>query len=134
MAQYCCEAMARQVNWHCDHHHDPYDCADVVILFSARFQEYGLIIHDGGRSSIGIDFCPWCGQRLPTSQRDRWFEELEGRGIDPWEDEIPSEFQDDRWLCDASERKSRTLRLGLKWRAAVNIPNLRMRFPARDLH
>ena len=103
MTQHCCEAMARQVTWHCDHHDDPFDCADVVVLFSARFQEYGLIIHDGGTSSIGIDFCPWCGQRLPTSQRDRWFEKLEGRGIDPWEDEIPAEFQDDRWLHGAGE-------------------------------
>ncbi|GAA0346650.1 hypothetical protein NE235_09890 [Actinoallomurus spadix] len=104
MTRHCCEAMARQVNWHCDQHDDPSDCPDAVVLFSARFLEYGLIIHDGGTSSIGIGFCPWCGQRLPTSQRDRWFEELEGRGIDPWEDEIPAEFQDDRWLHGTSER------------------------------
>jgi uncharacterized protein DUF6980 len=102
--QHCCEAMARHVNWHCDQHDDLFDCPDAVVLFSARFQEYGLIIHNGGTSSFGIGFCPWCGQRLPTSQRDRWFEELERRGIDPWEDEIPSEFQDDRWLHGASER------------------------------
>jgi hypothetical protein len=24
----------------------------------------GLIIHDGGSSSIGIAFCPWCGSTL----------------------------------------------------------------------
>ncbi|WP_399449174.1 DUF6980 family protein [Streptomyces sp. WAC01280] len=53
----------------------------------------------GGTSSITIDFCPWCGRRLPESQRDRWFDELERRGIDPWEDEVPAEFQDDGWLA-----------------------------------
>jgi hypothetical protein len=98
MAQHCCEAMARQVDWHCDRHEDPYDCPDAVVVFSARIRAYGLIVHDGGRSSLEIRFCPWCGRRLPESQRERWFAELEGRGIDPWEDEIPAEFQDERWL------------------------------------
>ncbi|WP_412762571.1 DUF6980 family protein [Priestia aryabhattai] len=27
-------------------------------------QEYGLIIHDGGSSIIGISFCLWCGKKL----------------------------------------------------------------------
>ncbi|WP_406432826.1 DUF6980 family protein [Streptomyces sp. NBC_01589] len=54
---------------------------------------------------IGIVFCPWCGQRLPDSQRDRWFEEVESRGIDPWEDEVPAEFQDDRWLTSPQEKR-----------------------------
>ncbi|MFE2528271.1 DUF6980 family protein [Streptomyces sp. NPDC059382] len=53
----------------------------------------------GCTSSITVDFCPWCRRRLPASQRDRWFDELERRGIDPGEDEVPAEFQDDRWLA-----------------------------------
>ncbi|WP_331752240.1 DUF6980 family protein [Streptomyces sp. NBC_00829] len=98
MTQHCCEAMTSQVKRHCEQHDDPFDCPDVLIRFNVKFQKYGLIIHDGGTSSSTIGFCPWCGQRLPASQRDRWFEQLEARGIDPWEDEIPAEFQDDRWL------------------------------------
>jgi hypothetical protein len=58
-----------------------------------------LIAHDGGTSSITIDFCPWCGQRLPESQRDRWFDELERRRTDPWENEVPAEFHDDSWIA-----------------------------------
>lgn len=96
---HCCATMARQLDWDCDQHDDPFDCADAVVSFSPRFQEYGLIIHDGGTSSLLIDFCPWCGRRLPESQRDRWFDEMESRGIDPWEDAIPAEFQDDSWLA-----------------------------------
>ncbi|KUL27206.1 DUF6980 family protein [Streptomyces regalis] len=99
MTEHCCDTMTSQVNWHCDQHGDPFACPDALIRFSARFQEYGLLIHDGGTSSHGIDFCPWCGQRLPESQRDRWFDEMESRGIDPWEDEIPAEFQDGSWLA-----------------------------------
>ncbi|MEU8104605.1 DUF6980 family protein [Nonomuraea muscovyensis] len=98
MSEYCCDAMARQVAWRCDGHEDPFECPDALVKFDARFQEYGLIIHDGGTSTIGIGFCPWCGSRLPDSQRDRWFEELEQRGTDPWADEIPAEYNDGRWL------------------------------------
>ena len=101
MTKHCCDVMARQANLRCDSHADPFDCPDALIGFTARFQEYGLIIHDGGTSSVGIAFCPWCGQPLPASQRDRWFEELESCGIDPWNDDIPDDFQDDRWLLPA---------------------------------
>ncbi|MGW6823909.1 DUF6980 family protein [Streptomyces sp. NPDC055005] len=37
----------------------------------------------GCTSSITVDFCPRCRRRLPASQRDRWFDELGRRGIDP---------------------------------------------------
>ncbi|MEV0305750.1 hypothetical protein AB0I13_32730 [Streptomyces prasinus] len=90
--------MTNRVNVCCDQHDNPFACPDALVDFSPRFQEYGLIIHDGGTSSITIDFCPWCGRRLPESLRDRWFDELERRGIDPWGDEVPAEFQDGRWL------------------------------------
>ena len=98
MREHCCAEMTRRVTWRCAEHDDPFECPDVVVIFGARFQEYGLIVHDGGRSFIEIGYCPWCGSRLPESQRDRWFAELEQRGIDPWMDEIPPEYQDDRWL------------------------------------
>lgn len=99
MANHCCEEMNSRVNVRCAQHDGPLACPDVLISFVAKFQEYGLIIHDGGTASITIDFCPWCGERLPESRRDRWFDELERQGIDPQADEVPAEFQDDRWLA-----------------------------------
>ncbi|WP_331745170.1 hypothetical protein [Kitasatospora sp. NBC_01300] len=103
MANHCCEAMNSRVNAPCGQHDDPSACPDALVGFSARFQEYGLIIHDGGTSRVRIDFCPWCGRRLPESQRDRWFDELERRGIDPWEDEVPAEFLDGSWIAALSQ-------------------------------
>ena len=93
--------MSDQVERRCDEHVDRFACPDNLVAFIPKFQEYGLIVHDGGTSMIGITFCPWCGQRLPESLRERWFEELEGRGIDPSTDHIPDDFQDDRWLLSA---------------------------------
>ena len=98
MPEHCCEDMDRQVNWECDQHSNPFDCPDALVCFVARFQEYGLVIYDGGGSFMQIAFCPWCGRRLPDSQRDRWFDELERRGIDPGDDDTPPEFLDERWL------------------------------------
>ncbi|MEV7728768.1 hypothetical protein AB0P15_29110 [Streptomyces sp. NPDC087917] len=91
--------MNSRVNVRCDRHDGPFACPDALIGFSAKFQEYGLIIHDGGTASITIDFCPWCGRRLPESQRNRWFDELGHRRFDPWEDKVPAAFQDDRRLA-----------------------------------
>jgi hypothetical protein len=102
MIRHCCATLTDQVNQRCDQHESLFDCPDALIDFSARFQEYGLIVRDGGTSSVKIAFCPWCGTRLPESQRDRWFDELERRGVDPWSDEIPAEFRDGRWLSASS--------------------------------
>lgn len=99
MTDHCCETMTSQVNAHCDLHPDPADCPDALIDFTAKFQEYGLFIHDGGTSTVGINFCPWCGTSLPESQRDDWFDELERRGVDPGEDEVPPEFRDANWIA-----------------------------------
>ncbi|WP_438824020.1 DUF6980 family protein [Bacillus sp. JJ1773] len=34
------------------------------MIFDEKHNDYGLIIHDGGTSSIGISFCPWCGSKI----------------------------------------------------------------------
>jgi hypothetical protein len=49
-------------------------------------------------SSLLIEFCPWCGERLPKSRRDEWFGKLEKLGIyDPWSTEVPDKYQTDEW-------------------------------------
>ncbi|MGW0875015.1 DUF6980 family protein [Streptomyces sp. NPDC002740] len=98
MIDHCCAEMTRQADWRCRAHADVFDCPDALVRFEPRFREYGLIVHDGGSASLEIGFCPWCGARLPESLRDRWSQALEARGIDPWEDAVPPEFEDDRWL------------------------------------
>lgn len=90
--------MTDRVNYVCEQHEDPFDCADHLISYSSEFDEYGIIIHDGGSSTIEISFCPWCGSKLPISKRDLWFDTLERLGYDePFEQDIPEEFKSDKW-------------------------------------
>nr|WP_307166164.1 hypothetical protein [Streptomyces rishiriensis] len=90
--------MTRQADRRCGTHPDVFACPDALVRYEPKFREYGLIVHDGGSAYREIAFCPWCGTRLPQSRRDGWFDALEARGIDPWEDRVPPEFEDERWL------------------------------------
>jgi hypothetical protein len=91
--------MIQQVEHACNHGcTDSFACADALIYYDPKFDEYGIIVHDGGASYAAIDFCPFCGARLPESRRDLWFEKLQEMGIDPWDSEArPPEFETDEW-------------------------------------
>ena len=106
---YCCEMMTAQLTHHCEIHADIFACPDALIVYKPQFDEYGIIIHDGGSASITIHYCPWCGTALPNSKRDRWFDELAALGFDdPGIQPIPAAFLTDAWYRhtpnDASPR------------------------------
>src|SRR5687768_7293439 len=95
---HCCEQMAETVNYRYSQNTDIFDCPDNIIYYSPRFDEYGIIIHDGGTSYITIKYCCWCGMKLPQSKRDEWFERLCELGFDnPTEQDIPKEFLTSEW-------------------------------------
>jgi hypothetical protein len=96
--KHCCDSMAYHANYRCAEHPDPFDCPDNIICYSAKFGEYGIIIHDGGSAHLSIEYCPWCGSRLPESERDRWRDELAALGFDePFDQEIPSRYKTGEW-------------------------------------
>ena len=98
MSKHCCEQMDSVSTLSCDQHDDEFDCPDVLISYSDVFDEYGLIIRDGGRAISAINYCPYCGTRLPESKRDLWFDTLEEMGFDdPSEQDIPKEFKSGEW-------------------------------------
>ncbi|WML46640.1 hypothetical protein RCG23_13365 [Neobacillus sp. PS3-34] len=70
MKNHCCRTMTRQVNNQCEEHSNPFECPDKLINYTEQYDEYGLIIHNGGTSSLTINYCPWCGTKLPDSKRD----------------------------------------------------------------
>ena len=90
--------MTSEVERRCPEHPDRFVCPDALLEYTAKFDEYGLIVHDGGRSVRTLAFCPWCGAALPTSKRERWFAELARLGVtDPLVGPVPPEFDSDVW-------------------------------------
>lgn len=68
------------------------------MIYIDKFDEYGIIVHDGGESFIGIQYCPWCGKKLPDSKREEWFRQLEKLGFDsPLEEDIPEKYKTGAW-------------------------------------
>jgi hypothetical protein len=73
-----------------------------LINYRSDFDEYSIpdYAHYPGDASAPkqlIYFCPWCGERLPESSRDKWYDELEALGLDPNVDEIPQKYKTDEW-------------------------------------
>ena len=64
------------------------------VQYDPRFDDYWL---PAGEAQQRLFYCPCCGEELPPSQRDRWFDELEALGIDPWGDEVPENYRDATW-------------------------------------
>ncbi len=38
---------------------------DSVVMHTYGRKEFGIPIHDGGTAFIRINYCPWCGEKLP---------------------------------------------------------------------
>lgn len=95
-AVHCCAAMVKALEFDCDQHIDPFECADSLIVYNEAMDEYGLVIHDGSASYLLIDHCPWCGTGLPESARDRWFDEVDAldlaEAVDP-----PAKYFSGEW-------------------------------------
>jgi len=70
---------------------------ETAIRYYAKFREYGISVLDGGSSTIKIRFCPWCGQKLPESFRDRWFEVLASKNLELDDPAIPEDMLSDVW-------------------------------------
>ncbi|MCP5468829.1 MAG: hypothetical protein H7A32_06130 [Deltaproteobacteria bacterium] len=72
----------------------------VKIKYNAKYREYSIPGSEDEVVRQLLDFCPWCGKKLPQSLRENWFDELEKLGItDPnnQPNEIPPEFKTDEW-------------------------------------
>lgn len=73
---------------------------DVKIKYNSKFREYGIPVKDGGSAVQNISFCPWCGKQLPSSLRDKWFEVIDGLGLEPGDPEITEKYKTESWWQD----------------------------------
>ena len=86
---FCCDDMETHV-----------ENGEIAVRYFARFREYGIGYVDDPDTVVLITHCPWCGEELPESLRDEWYEAIDELRLEPdAEDEIPPEFLcDDWWL------------------------------------
>lgn len=83
---FCCDDMAQSI------------CDAQLVHYSEVLDEYGIPFHDD-ISVLLIQYCPWCGQKLPESKREQWFDELEQLGYDePLScDDLPAAYKSAQW-------------------------------------
>ena len=65
-----------------------------AVEYDARFDSYWV---ETGGLRQDLFFCPWCGEKLPASQQDRWFDDLEDQGFDPFSDPVPEPYRTGAW-------------------------------------
>ncbi|KWX03609.1 hypothetical protein TH66_12245 [Carbonactinospora thermoautotrophica] len=77
---------------------------DLAFHYSARLREYG-IDYKGGGSFQEIEYCPWCGKKLPPPLTEEWYDRVRELGFEnPWlveDDDLPEELRTDRWWKQA---------------------------------
>ena len=68
----------------------------VPIEYLPKYREYALVLGEGPVLQL-ISFCPWCGEQLPSSLRDQFFERLVAMNLDPEDSRVPLDFRSDAW-------------------------------------
>ncbi|MEN3336248.1 MAG: hypothetical protein V7641_5613 [Blastocatellia bacterium] len=100
MKQHCCAPMTEMVNHTCPQHANLFACPDHLVYYVSQFDEYGLIIHDGGAAFVAIVFWRWCGRQLRESKRVLWLTQLAAQGFDKTlEQEIPDDYRSGEWYA-----------------------------------
>lgn len=70
----------------------------IPLVYSPDLREFGLMVFDGGPAIQTFSFDPFSGKKLPESLRDRWYDDLDARGIDPHgETPLPEGYGDETW-------------------------------------
>ncbi|NQY42013.1 MAG: hypothetical protein HRT87_01540 [Legionellales bacterium] len=79
---------------------------EVAIRYSPRDREFHICVLGLKAPTVSeviqsyqlINYCPWCGSKLPDHLGERRCRELEKLGYDEFfSDDIPSEFKTDEW-------------------------------------
>lgn len=70
---------------------------DLPLVYVRKFREFGILYSDGGTSYQLVVFCPFCGEQLPDSLRDEWFDSLERLGVEPEDPAVPDAYAGDDW-------------------------------------
>ncbi len=96
----CCKQLNDHLNNVCEQHKgncpdSPFNYNPKMREFSVKLGEYWIYPVHG--EILVINNCPFCGYKFPDSLRDKYFEDMEKLGINPWINEVPEEYKSDKW-------------------------------------
>ncbi|HZV68682.1 MAG TPA: hypothetical protein VFG10_04030 [Saprospiraceae bacterium] len=100
--KHCCLMMALQISQP-NTMPDGKDDHDIIMNYNEIFDEYGIPIYDGGTSVLQIMYCPWCGNKLPVSKRDQWFEKFGELAYEDDNSKIPDQYRSDQWWRNSND-------------------------------
>ena len=60
----CCDSMRAALEMPDETVEDPFESPECLIAYHEGLNQFGLIIHDGGRDVVIIRHCPWCAHPL----------------------------------------------------------------------
>ena len=91
---HCCKLMAVMI-----------DDKRFPVKYIPMFREYGISAVKPSHAVQQMNYCPWCGQKLPESLRDEWFDEIDELGLDDidlgsivdGDPRIPEDMKSDAW-------------------------------------
>lgn len=90
MRKHCCSDME-----------DILQIPEAEVKYLSQFREYILESRVDKPICLALNYCPWCGSRLPSSLRDIFFDTLEKEcnlNLDILHlYQAPDEFQSDQW-------------------------------------
>lgn len=72
----------------------------IPIGYDPKFGEFYIVVPESA-GYIALNYCPWCGMKLPRSLRDEWFDRIFALGLDGPEDpRVPADMHSDAWWID----------------------------------
>jgi hypothetical protein len=80
----------------CDGMREVLETEESALEYQPAVRDYTIAYTDGA-SVQRIDYCPFCGTQLPASLYDERIARLEEMGVEPFSDDVPPEYRDDRW-------------------------------------
>lgn len=83
---YCCNNMEMLIS-------------EDVVIYNEVFDEYCFPLCEDRVSVVILEYCPWCGKKLPKSKREEWFVQLEALGYENplYCEDIPKAFKSGEW-------------------------------------